>query len=125
MGPYGGISGLYEFHICALCRKASQRGLFAKIPSLPLLTRIIFFQSLSKIHDRRLVPEQRPKPTTVRCAIRLTQNCIYFVLNHVSNSLFCVLSLVNTTPRCFNLSTHCRWPVGPFQLSFARPGSNL
>jgi len=86
----------------------SQHELFAKIPSLPLLIRIIFFHSLSKIHDRRLVPEQRPKLTTVRCAIRLTQNCIYFVPNHVSKSLFCVLSLVKTTPRCFKFSTHCR-----------------
>jgi len=41
------LSGLYEFHICTLCREVARRELFAKIPSLPFA----LFLSLLNIHD--------------------------------------------------------------------------
>jgi len=48
----GPLSGLCEFHSCALCRKVSQYGIFAKIPSLALAPEISF-RSLPKIQDHR------------------------------------------------------------------------
>ena len=44
-------SGFYRFHSCALGREVPRRELNTKIPSLPLVFRILFFQSLPKIHD--------------------------------------------------------------------------
>ena len=44
-------SGLYEFHSCALCREVSNRELFAKITSLPLVFEIALFQcDFSNVH---------------------------------------------------------------------------
>ena len=62
-------SRLYEFHSCALCREASRRKLFAKIPSMPLARKIPLFQPLLKIHHNRWGSEQRPiwKLTALRC----------------------------------------------------------
>jgi len=53
-------SGLFEFHSCTLCHKASHHKLFAYVTYLELAFEILFFQFLSTIHDHRWGSEERP-----------------------------------------------------------------
>jgi len=62
-GFEGGVdrySRFYEFHSCALFHEQSHNELFAKIPYLSLVFKIVFFQSSTEIHDHRLGLEQKP-----------------------------------------------------------------
>jgi len=47
------IQGFTNFTIAGRRREVLSRELVAKILSLPLERRIVFFQSLAKIHDHR------------------------------------------------------------------------
>jgi len=85
-------SGFHEFHSCAFCREVSN--LFAKIPSLPLERRIMFFQS---------IPKPLSKLTALRCLSSRFVNtdlCINLLGLRLP-------SLVNTTPRYLNVCTCC------------------
>ena len=96
-------SRLNKFHSCALRGEISRRELFAKIPSLPLVLEIAFFQSLARIHDYRWGSEQRL--TALRClktpvlwSRSLEVHAILCLLHQVAYQYPC--SIFHATRKC-------------------------
>lgn len=69
------------FHSCALSCKVSRRAVFAKIPSLPLAHGILFFQSLTKVHEYWWGSEQRPTSNWKLSDVSKFRFCEHRVIN--------------------------------------------